>query len=69
MALVVRDALCMERVDRRGAVAGHAAKENAILDVDARFSAGLQDAQQLGGEEIHLREEVFIVIRVPEIVV
>ena len=63
------DALRVERVDRWHALSRHRAEQDPVLDVDAGEPAGLERAQQLRRQEIHLREEMRVVVRVPEVVI
>jgi hypothetical protein len=66
---VVERRLHVERVDRRHALAGHAAEQDAVLDVDRGDPAGLEHPHQLGRQEIQLAEEVIVAVGVAEVVV
>jgi hypothetical protein len=63
------DGLAMERLDRRPGEAGHAGEPDPILDMHARHPPGLADPEQLRRQEIHLTEEMVVVVGMPEIVV
>ena len=67
--MVVADRLGVERLHRLEAEPGQAAGRDPVLDVDRSDPAGREHPEQLGGEEVHLRPEMGVVLGVPEVVV
>ena len=64
---VVVNAARVKGIDRLKAQAGHAAGDNAVLDVNGADAARLQHTEELRREIIHLDEELFVAFGVSEV--
>ena len=66
---VMPDTHCVERLHGRHAHAGRVAEQHAVFDMARKHPAGLEDAQQVGRQIVHLLEKAFGILVMPEIVI
>ncbi|MPN15639.1 hypothetical protein SDC9_162973 [bioreactor metagenome] len=64
---VVLDARGVERIDSLEAEACQAAWDDPVLDVNGSDAARLEDAQQVRRQEVHLFEEMRVVVGMAEV--